>query len=399
MKIGELFILLGVDSDEKVVNNFEKSLSRVVKRSTLLVASLLGVSFSIKGLLEETFNLTKSMERFSAMTGLSTEELQRWQIIADKVNISADNVSSSVTGLLRSIAQIRMGQGNIAPFQILGIDIEQDPFQILNQLRERLKTVERGRAVNLISQMGISPEMIKLLLLTNEQLKEMSADELIFSDKNQRKVLLLNIKLKEFRREIMFLAGNLIANLSPAFIKIIQAFRSAGNTVSFVIREFLRFKEVYTALILVLFSQQIGMALVSLIGNPIAQFAAIMIGLFLVLDDFAAYFEGRNSVIALAIEGLKKLGEELKTFAIPEALRQLPKIFESLSPENLKNLMTGKMLVELATTTATKSVSQTNNTTFNVNSSAPAPDVAKEVQSGLKKTFDEASILINNEAL
>jgi hypothetical protein len=188
IKLGDLFVSLGVKADIPVLKEFNKSLKDITVGGAATIASVAGVSLEFKHLFDETMNAALGLQTFKAQTGLSSQELQVWQQVAERANVSAESVSGSIVSLQQNIANIRMGKGNVAPFQLLGLDIQKDPFALLGDIRARLQNVSRPVAANLIQQLGFSPDMIQLLTLTNKQLKDLGVNpDLILSEKNQKK--------------------------------------------------------------------------------------------------------------------------------------------------------------------------------------------------------------------
>ena len=144
--------------------------------AALAVAGLIGVEYQLAKVAGEAMNAAVGFEMFSAETGLSWQELQRWQIAGAQVNVTAENIASSVSQLERNLAALRLGRGNRAPFQMLGVNTNQDAFGVLTQLRQRVQALHLDRATtsNMISEMGISPDMIRLLYLTDREFNRLS---------------------------------------------------------------------------------------------------------------------------------------------------------------------------------------------------------------------------------
>lgn len=176
MKIGEFFVQLGILSDHKNVAEFAGSLKNVTVDAALAVAGLIGVEYQLAKVAAEAMNAAVGFEMFTSETGLSWQELQRWQIAGAQVNVTAESIGSSITQLERNLAALRLGHGNRAPFQMLGVDTNQNAFNVLAQVRQRVQALhlDRGTASNIISEMGISPEMIRLLYLTDAEFNRLS---------------------------------------------------------------------------------------------------------------------------------------------------------------------------------------------------------------------------------
>lgn len=235
MKVGELYVELGVDADTPAAKEFQSALNSVSMESIALVAGLTAVSFKLRDMLEESMNAAVGFKLFRNQSGLSSQELQRWQIIAERANISTEAVTSSILALQRNIANIRLGRGNLMPFQLLGIDITDDPFLILTQIQEKLRGLDRAQALNIMEMFGISPEMINIMTLTNAQFKELAnAQGLIFAEKHQENALKLKRNVVDLRLEFKALGRELINNVSPMLREDLELITQLSRAVKWL---------------------------------------------------------------------------------------------------------------------------------------------------------------------
>lgn len=235
MKVGELYVELGVDADTPAAKEFQSALNSVSMESIALVAGLTAVSFKLRDMLEESMNAAVGFKLFRNQSGLSSMELQRWQIMAERANISTEAVTSSILALQRNIANIRLGRGNLMPFQLLGIDITDDPFLILTQIQEKLRGLDRAQALNIMEMFGISPEMINIMTLTNAQFKELAnAQGLIFAEKHQENALKLKRNVVDLRLEFKALGRELINNVSPMLREDLELITQLSRAVKWL---------------------------------------------------------------------------------------------------------------------------------------------------------------------
>ena len=134
--IGELFVELTVDSNEGAVKvgDMIGLMESLNFSSMAAVGSIASLGYAFGKMIENSMLTAVGFQAFTNQTGLSAMELQRWQIVAAQANVSTEAITSSVQGLQKALALISMGQGNKAPFQILGINPEQSVWDILIQL-------------------------------------------------------------------------------------------------------------------------------------------------------------------------------------------------------------------------------------------------------------------------
>ena len=150
MTIGELIVRLGIQADQQKVEQFTGALNSTTVKAIGLVAGLVGVSLELRHLLNDAMDVSMALAQFESQTGLSGQELQRWQIMAERSGSSAEAATSSIMALQRAMTEIRLGGGNLKPFQMLGVDINQSPFQALEQIRARIAGMDRGVATILV---------------------------------------------------------------------------------------------------------------------------------------------------------------------------------------------------------------------------------------------------------
>ncbi len=328
MNIGDFFVTLGFNADTTKVKDFAKAIGDLPLDVAAGIAALAGL---------------------------------------EQANVSAEAVAGSVSALERNMAEIRLGRGNIAPFQMLGIGINQNAFGVLSQLRERIKGLDRPTATNLISQMGINPEMINVLSMTNEQFEQLSKTVSGMTGEQEGSFLRAKQELVQFGQVARYVGFDVIAHVVDVIDLLIKGFRT---------------------LKIDLVSVGIVLAGVAIAFAPIT---AAVIGLMLVLDDFAVYFQGGNSVIGVAIDGIKKFGQSLAgAFSAPGIgkLTSLASIAGSIIGAPSSPYTMSPMGVP------TRSITQIN--TIHVHSSAPAHEVGKAVKAEVDKGVSDAALQTDN---
>ncbi len=365
MTIGEFFITLGFNAQTVKVKDFVKTLEEIPINAALSIAALAGIDYELIKIADNALKSAESFAMFRAQTGLSTQELQQWQIIAQQAHVSADAVASSVSTLEKNLAEIRLGRGNIAPFQLLGISPNQDAFSVLKQLRERIHGLPPAMATNLVSQMGIDPSMVRVLRLSNDEFARMGQTIRGLTSGQEGSLEKASDSLAKFATISKYLGFELIA-------RIIQDLTTFWDILKKI---------------------QIWIpGLVVAIGALTIAFApliATVVGLLLLFDDLATYFQGGDSVIGVAIEGIKKLGEELKNNL--SGLNAIGKVATLAS----LIISPGTTIAGAVGSAAAHVVNQ--NVTVNVHSTAPAHDVAKEVKGHIDRAASQASLQTNQQ--
>ncbi len=154
MKIADLFARIGLKTDEGKARSFDRTLGGVKLSMIAVATAAVAVTRSIRSITDEAFNAAAGFKQFESETGASIEGLQRWQSVAQATNNSAQAVLASVKAIAENQAAIRLGQGNISGYQLIGIDPRQDPFEILEELREKTQGLSQAMKRNVLSQIG-----------------------------------------------------------------------------------------------------------------------------------------------------------------------------------------------------------------------------------------------------
>lgn len=188
MKIGELFVQLGVKADTFTVKEFARAVADIPLAAIGAIASLGGLSFGIMELTKNTLNLSNNLGTFRDETGLSMVELQRWTGVAKQVGLSGDVVQSSIMGITNAMAQLRLGNGAaLLPLGRLGVDVRgKNPFQILQEIGKNSQRMDPNVARQLMGQLGIAPEMMRIFALGPGQFNRMASRGVVMTSGEQK---------------------------------------------------------------------------------------------------------------------------------------------------------------------------------------------------------------------
>lgn len=182
MKLGELFVDLGVNSGNALnsLTNFSiKFLA--IKNAASQFADSLDVLFG------DTARFGQQLVKNNYITGLSVEWMQKMKYRAEQAGSSLEDVLATMKSLQKANADILMGQGNIAPFQKLNIDMSRlrQPAELLDDIMSKIMRLEPAFRQAMLSELGISENILhmynqrtneinKQLLLTREEAEELN---------------------------------------------------------------------------------------------------------------------------------------------------------------------------------------------------------------------------------
>lgn len=309
--------------------------------------------------------------------------------------MTAEEVTSSIQGLQSALAQIRLGGGDVAPFQLLGIDTTgKDAFQVLEDIRMSIQGLDSATAVNLIKQTGLSPNFINVLKLTNDQMAELDS-KLFLSPAERSKLLDFGTKISRLKIEFLLLKDRAALKLIPVLERM-GKFLENNASIIYKIAQGVGF----------LIDKTIGLkgALVILTGVAVGlglAFQPLYITLLLIMlvfDDIATWMRGGQSLFGGLYDWIANLGDALNDNVIQPMNDLIKDIKESdfmsilpmlggafkFAPPPIQMALLGAGGV----TAAGASISQSN--TFNIQSNATdGRDVARSLQLILSDTLSE----------
>lgn len=226
MNIGELFLKIGIKADTQAVSRINAGFKDMRGILTEIQIAFAAAVYGLDKFISGTVNGVAALQNLNQQTGLSIDLIQKWQQAGQLSNLAltADAIANSIGNLQKNLSAIKLGQGNVSPFQLLGIDVNnKDAFGVLDELRDRVKGLEPGIASNLIQQLGLDPAMISVLKLTNEQFEKLSKNS--FLGKGGRAaVLAAGFAVKEVKLRLEQLKDLVVAKLAPALSRILNDF-------------------------------------------------------------------------------------------------------------------------------------------------------------------------------
>jgi hypothetical protein len=326
--IADLFIKLGVKTDATQLNKINATVTNIRNKTLLMAGAFTGATIAIEKFVDSGLRGVVALKNINLQTGLSIEKLQRLQQIGQLANLSLtpEQITNSVAALQKSLKSLEIGQGNIAPFQLLRIDPRgQDAFSVIEQLRENIKGIDPSIVTNQISNLGLNAEFINILKLSNEEFEKLGNN--IFLSKKQRDDIdRVGTSIKALSLRFKALKDQAIARLAPDLDKLVNKFfkwlKDNGEKVIQVMNNFFRvLAKISTALTRVvgllsdmvssILSLEKGIyiitALFGLLALSVAPFLTALSAIILLLEDIAVYKAGGDSLIGDLIKGLKEL--------------------------------------------------------------------------------------------
>ena len=241
-----------------------------------------------------------------------------WQSVATQANISADSVTNSVKAIVDNQEKIKLGQGNISGYQLLGINPNEDPFAVLDKLREKTQGLSQGMKKNVLGMLGVNAEMIQVLDLTNDQFDRMKKNAYVLSPGQIDMMARADLSIKMMGKGFDYIKAEIVTAFAPAiikfmalltswmsinktgFLKILQnivewvikfitAIGNAGHMIDTIVKNTIGWKNALVRLVA-------GFALLNsaFLLSPIGLFSMACVALLIILDDMAHYFSGEG---------------------------------------------------------------------------------------------------------
>jgi len=367
--VGELFISLGIKADEASLKRVDNGIKSIRNGTIALGAAFAGAVVGLDRFVDGSLRGVVALQNLSNQTGLAIEELQKWQQAGQLSNlaISADQIAQSIGNVQQNLSQIRLGQGDITPFQLLGVNVGQDAFGVLDELRGSIKGLDNATATNLLTQIGLTPDFINILKLSRQEFEELSENTFL-NPKQRENIDRVGTSIKALKLRFIALKDQAVAKIAPQLNELVQQFFSwLKDNGDKVINIITGFAKGFT-----LFAQAIGNAF-NVLANFISNITGIESGvkalalafgaitlamrpmllgftaLLIILDDIAVYQKGGESLIGNFMDmfsgGDKVVG--LKAFAVGVGLLALSfgRLGNSLKLFKGANLlMLGKLL-------------------------------------------------------
>jgi len=290
MNIGELFVKLGVDVDNASIEGFQNKVNELPGQLLNLKNVFVGlIVYGLDRFVESTIDGTVALQNFNNQTDLSIAKLQKWQVAGQLADISltTEQVTSSVQALQKNLTEIRLGGGNIRPFQLLGIDVQgKTAYQVLEDIRSSIKGMDSATAVNLIEQTGLSPNFINVLRLTNKEFKELG-DAKFLSKKQRDTLLKLGTAINKFKINMSLAKDVIVADLAPAWEALLKLVERLGNGFVRLTNFFINNKLALLALAGVAYA----------VVSALSPIAVLIGGLIVLFDDMMVHFEGGESAL------------------------------------------------------------------------------------------------------
>jgi hypothetical protein len=114
MKIGELFVSLGIKDSGKTVStltNVRKGLNDTASSALQARVALIGALYAFERLMSQSGQAGTNLTNFNALLGVSAQTLQQYQYAARQAGVSNEEVEGTFKSLQGTMTKTLMGEG------------------------------------------------------------------------------------------------------------------------------------------------------------------------------------------------------------------------------------------------------------------------------------------------
>lgn len=303
MKIADLFVDLGVKGDGKAqeaLKGVNLSLDSIKTNGLAAKAGVLGVLYGMQRLASNSAQTGADLMSFAASTGLSIDNLQRWQYAAKLANVTAEEMKSSIIGLQQSMLKMAQGQGAPSGYNIItgalkksgtGFDDRRtgDTKYMMEKMREYAQLEKNVAFANdKLLSMGLSLEMIAAMRRgkMNESVLRSAP---VYSSKEAESLDKVNAGYAKIGNQWEMGIGKINAKFGPGFVKELG---SATKEVLGMVTAISKLAD--------------QLHVIGMIGAAFEGWGTIFSGISSVIDTMTGYAAAINKGADKSPEGRKK---------------------------------------------------------------------------------------------
>lgn len=235
MKVGELFVNLGVKGAEKTVGALKSAkdgLSGIAETSLATKAAVAGVLYELGRLTASSNQYGLSLELFNRRTGINLDYLQRMEALMRKEGVSADKTMKSFEGLQDVIAQMATSEGVPKGFGVIADLLGPENFDpaklvdfeyAMSRIWMAAKKVADQPAIRnrVFGGLNMDKDFLATLSTTTKKLSDIKPSE-IYNPKERTALSNMAKGWADLGNQIEKIIGRLNIRFGPTFLKGFQ---------------------------------------------------------------------------------------------------------------------------------------------------------------------------------
>jgi hypothetical protein len=227
MNIAELFVNLGVkgaDNAKKAIGGVKDGLGDVKSMSLEAKAAVIGAIYALERMMSSSAKAGTGFLNFGSLTGLSMQELQKWQYAARQAGVDGEELTGSLKGVQNSMTNMLMGKGAPEGMAMLansvGFDTSKarDSFYVLEQLQKFAQTVPEDVGNAMIKSFGVSENTIAAMR-RNAFNPNVMSNAPKYSDGEINQLNKVDVAMSNLNNKFQMAIGHLTSKHGMAIIK------------------------------------------------------------------------------------------------------------------------------------------------------------------------------------
>lgn len=227
MTIAELFVNLGVkgaDSAGKAIGGVKSGLGEVKSMSLEAKAAIVGAIYALERMMSSSAQAGTGFMNFTALTGMSAQELQKWQYAARQVGIENEEITGSLKSVQNAMTNMLLGKGAPEGMAMVANKVGFDPAKardtlyVMQQLQKFAQQVPNDVGNNMLKSFGLSENVIAAMR-RNAFRPEVMAKAPTYSDNEIKSLDRANVMWSNLGNQIKMGLGHLTAKFGPTLIK------------------------------------------------------------------------------------------------------------------------------------------------------------------------------------
>lgn len=260
---------------------------RSVSSLRSFVVGISAAAYAVTKLTQQTRAHALAYRDYAFQTGMPLENLQQFEAAASRVapGLSGGQIASELTNLQQNLTNIEFGQGDIFPYQLLGISAAtKDATKIVDGLRNAIKGLSNARAVNLIERMGLSRDWLYILRMNREEFEKIQA--VMLSPEQVKATTRMSLALNQLKFSLSNFRDQIVALNSKDLTDLFKNVSDIADAFSKWFKESSNAKAFFDAL-------TIGLTAFLLRARPLIALLTTLLALF---EDFWVSRQGGNSL-------------------------------------------------------------------------------------------------------
>lgn len=238
-------------------------------------------------------------------TGIGTLNKYAGVAMLSNMNMSAEQVANSLQTIDSKLAEIRLTGQGAAEFQMLGISPwGKNSGDIIEDLRGKIAGLDNATASNIIQKMGLTPEWLGILRMSSDEFQKLtqSAKEFQLNPSQLKEMNALGLEIRQMQMRLEYLKQRILIAIGPLLIKMTKPLAKFVEQLDHIVEASAKGLSVISQIPDKFKAIGESLKIIMAVANPLIT---VVRALWLVLEDFAVFALGGNSVIGDAINGIK----------------------------------------------------------------------------------------------